>query len=419
VYTEIGEGKGPGHDVVVGVHVEPPVFRHVQTSPQIDRLGEPPLFVGIKTGIIEGIVKPEIPGDIEIHIIAEVSGEFLLILNGIPGLLRLLFTLLGTELQTEGEVGIGQPAQLGQPLVVIPGIPVDLYPVLIGHVRINRGAEINPHPLHGSPPPDTDGLQVHGVGDQVIRGGQTQIVDQLHLFEGIGSRGVLHILNLHLQIIVERKGDIPGGTPSGITVDTPVKNGIVFHPPCAIGLHLLPEPEFGISEIGIVAEADRWGEFVPDSLDPRLGIPGNEHPVNVGRGPQTVGVLVTALQPGNGVGSHMGEPPHPVTESFIRDITLLDMAEIPLFAVAETRAHVDVPEQIKARQRNGQVVLDPVLPVREEILVQNFLLLGGDGVTHIGRIAETKLLVPFGRPLAVFEFQGIDLGHVKGELRHG
>lgn len=268
VYAEIGEGKGPGHDVIVGVHIEPPVFCHVQTSPQIDRLGEPPLFVGVKPGIIEGVVKPEIPGDIEIHIIAEVSGEFLLILNGIPGLLRLLFTLLGVELQAEGEVGIGQSSQFGQSLIVIPGIPVDPYPVLIGHVRVDRGAEVDSHPLHGGPSPDADGLQVHGVGDQVIRGGQTQIVDQLHLFEGIGSCGILHILHLHLQIIVERKGDIPGGTPPGITVDTPVKNGIVVHSTCGIGLHLLPETEFGISEIGIVTETDRRRELVPDPLNP-------------------------------------------------------------------------------------------------------------------------------------------------------
>ncbi len=94
------------------------------------------------------------------------------------------------------------------------------------------------------------------------------------------------------------------------------------------------------------------------------------------------------------------------------------MAEIPFFIVAERWAHIDILEQVEAGEGNGQVVLDSVLPVGHKIFFEDLFFLCRDGVPHVCRIAESELVIPFRGSFPIFEFQGVNLSHAEGHLRH-
>ena len=47
VYTEIGKRKFTGSNVVIGIHVKPPVWGQGQTAPEVDGLGDPSLHIRV------------------------------------------------------------------------------------------------------------------------------------------------------------------------------------------------------------------------------------------------------------------------------------------------------------------------------------------------------------------------------------
>jgi hypothetical protein len=93
------------------------------------------------------------------------------------------------------------------------------------------------------------------------------------------------------------------------------------------------------------------------------------------------------------------------------------MAEIPSLIVTERRAHIDIFKEVETGQCNGNVVLDTILPVSEKVFFQDIFFFCRNGVPHIGGIIEPEILIPFWRALPVFEFKGIEFGHIKSQFR--
>ena len=89
-----------------------------------------------------------------------------------------------------------------------------------------------------------------------------------------------------------------------------------------------------------------------------------------------------------------------------RRIILLDrLVGVPALVVVRTQREVDVAKEL-VRRRDGYVVREAIVPVLDEVGLEEAVLLRGDAIAELSRVADADLLVPALCPDTLLALEG-------------
>ena len=163
-----------------------------------------------------------------------------------------------------------------------------------------------------------------------------------------------------------------------------------------------------IAEVWRVADTDTWRDAVTDHLHliaedlPRL-----EEAVERGIQARRRGEVVHAVE-----AIDTAE-----LRAVGRRIVLLDrLVGVPALVVVRTQREVDIAEEL-IRSRDGYVVREAIVPVLDEVGLEEAVLLRGDAIAELSRVADADLLVPALCPDTLLALEGVDTVHTDSDIR--
>ena len=187
--------------------------------------------------------------------------------------------------------------------------------------------------------------------------------------------------------------------------------GVVVYLAVFGGLVGFPITVCGRAEIRCITEAYRRRYRVTEHLQRELLVPREiVGPVHLGVGRHVEVVVIQMVE-------SVGRVPAQVIFR-VGVVGLGHLSEEPYGIVVEARRYVDVVEQVE-RRRYGNLVLDAVHHLVEDVGRKQFVLLGLDRVGEATGIGDRNLLVPPLFAYGIFSPEGKDLRHVERSARQG
>ena len=255
-----------------------------------------------------------------------------------------------------------------------------------------------------------DVCQAEGVGGQVVARAQREVLDEADLLGALGA--VALALDLHLQVVVHAEGDEGGASLPWPAEEVPVgvaRIALLAREALLVRIaQRLVEAPHGCAEVGGEAHPDARRHAVAYHLHlVAEEAPGLEEAVErgaeVGRGVEVIGAAEAVVT-----------LPDSAVEVWVVD--LVRAVAVPALVVVGPEGQVDIVEELVGGG-DGDIVAHPVLPVAGEAAPEEAVLLGGDAIAQLPRVADADLLVPALCPHALLAAEGVDTVHADGHIR--